>query len=213
MRRLLPRCRLAFDVGANVGEWVAHALAINPALRVHCFEPASATFAALASRGLPADRVVLNPMGLSDRPTKAVLHLHADVSQVNTLHPGMAATIAPETGTETVRLGTLDHYCETAGVSGIDYLKIDVEGHELAVLRGAADMIARRAVQYVHLEYSSAYVAAGARLGDVFQLLADAGYACHKILPTGLQATPHFSPDLENWQLSNWIFTRPGAAG
>jgi FkbM family methyltransferase len=212
MRRLLPRCALAFDVGANVGEWAAHALRINPALRVHCFEPASGTFAALtsAAAGLPADRVTFNQLGLSDRPSEAVLHLHADVSQVNTLHPGMAEQVAAETGTETIRLDTLDRYCAERGVSEIDYLKVDVEGHELAVLRGAAGLLGRRAVRFVQLEYSSAYAAAGARFGDVFRLLQAAGYTCHKILPGRLLATPTYRPDLDNWQLSNWVFARPG---
>jgi FkbM family methyltransferase len=211
MRRLLPRCAVAFDVGANVGEWVTLALDINPALSVHCFEPASTTFATLAALDLPADRVVRNQLALGDQPARATLHLHAAVPHVNTLHPGPSAAIAPETGVETVTIDTLDHYCRERGVPEIDYLKIDVEGHELAVLRGATEMIARRAVRYIHLEYGAAYVAAGARLADVFDVLAPAGYAAHKIHPGHLEPVSRYEPGLENYHLSNWIFARPGA--
>jgi hypothetical protein len=124
----------------------------------------------------------------------------------------MAEQLAPETGTETVRLETLDRYCDERGIPEVDYLKVDVEGHELAVLRGAAGLIGRRAVRYVQLEYSSAYAAAGARFADVFRLFGGAGYAGYKILPGRLLPTPAYQSDLDNWQLSNWVFARPGEA-
>ena len=36
---VLPGCRTVFDVGANRGDWTASALAANPTVTVHCFEP------------------------------------------------------------------------------------------------------------------------------------------------------------------------------
>jgi FkbM family methyltransferase len=38
---------------------------------------------------------------------------------------------------ETVKLSTLDDYCEKNSIDRIDFLKMDVEGHELKVLKGA----------------------------------------------------------------------------
>lgn len=37
MRSVLPQCSVAFDVGANVGDWTALALSINPCQKIHCF--------------------------------------------------------------------------------------------------------------------------------------------------------------------------------
>ena len=64
MRRHLPSAGVVFDVGANVGEWTAVAVGINPRASYHCFEPSPATFAVLAKRGFPAN-VRLNNFGLS----------------------------------------------------------------------------------------------------------------------------------------------------
>jgi FkbM family methyltransferase len=206
MRRLLPDCRIAFDVGANVGDWAKLALAINPSLNIHCFEPASATFADLRDRNFPAERVTLNPVGLGDVPSKAVLHLHT-VSHVNSIHPGVGEGFADPTGTETIELDSLDTYCQRANITAIDYLKIDVEGHESWVLRGAAQMLQKRAIRHVQLEYGTGYLIAGTRLEQVFGLLAESGYTPYKIVPYGLEHHGEFRLRLETFQLSNWIFS------
>ena len=44
MEFILPQCMIVFDVGANVGDWTALALEINPRLQIHCFEPSAVTF-------------------------------------------------------------------------------------------------------------------------------------------------------------------------
>ena len=51
MRAVLPMCMTVFDVGANIGDWTALALSINPRLQIHCFEPSVATFQRLQGRG------------------------------------------------------------------------------------------------------------------------------------------------------------------
>ena len=50
MRAVLPKCASVFDVGANIGDWTALAMEINPQLQIHCFEPSAATFQRLQSR-------------------------------------------------------------------------------------------------------------------------------------------------------------------
>src|SRR5690349_355377 len=54
LKEWLPKCRVVVDVGAHRGDWTEAALAINPALEIHAFEPASDSFAALAAKPLPA---------------------------------------------------------------------------------------------------------------------------------------------------------------
>src|SRR5205085_6354632 len=57
-RRLLPHATIAFDVGANRGEWSAAALSINPRAEIHAFEPSPATYALLVEH--LGGRVVAN---------------------------------------------------------------------------------------------------------------------------------------------------------
>lgn len=66
MQHVLPQCSLVFDVGANVGDWTALTLDINPQLTVHCFEPSQATYQQLLTRGFPSS-VIYNSFGMSSK--------------------------------------------------------------------------------------------------------------------------------------------------
>ena len=61
IRSVLPQCKIVFDVGANVGDWTALALSINPCQKIHCFEPSKTTFQCLQTRG----GAIYNNSGLS----------------------------------------------------------------------------------------------------------------------------------------------------
>lgn len=206
MRRLLTASHTVFDVGANVGDWSKLALSIKSSLHIHCFEPASTTFEKLRVRGFPANQVTFNPIGLSDSASTATLHLH-ELSNVNSLHAGIGDELAAHTGDETITLDTLDAYCQRTNITSIDYLKIDVEGHELAVLRGATQMLTSRAIRHIQLEYGAGYLVAGGRLEHVFKLLREHEFKPHKITARGLEPVPNYHLGLENFQLSNWLFS------
>lgn len=209
LRRLLPKCKVAFDVGANVGDWTSEALAINPSLQVHCFEPSARTFAELSARKLPP-QVKLNHLAFSSEPGEATLYLHETASNLNSLYAEASSGQASVSGTETIQLQPLDDYCRSTGVERIDYLKIDTEGHELAVLRGANRMLSTHAAGYVQVEYSDGYLEAGALLRDVFTLMQGHGYRAYKITPKGLVLFEKYQSSIENFRLCNWLFAAPG---
>jgi FkbM family methyltransferase len=75
-----------------------------------------------------------------------------------------------------VETRTLDEFCESQGITGIDVLKLEVHGAEDRVLSGARHMVARRAVQVVFLELivTPAYVGQ-ADPGRIITLLQEAG--------------------------------------
>jgi FkbM family methyltransferase len=201
LRELLPGCRVVFDVGAHVGEWTALALGIAPALQMHCFEPSPASYARLEARFGALANVRLSKTGLSAEPGDATLHVHEREPDRNSLYPGGESS-------ERVRLRTLDEYCESEGIDRIDYLKVDTEGHELAVLKGAEHLLREGRVRYAQVEYGPAYLDADATLRDVMGLFADLGYRASKILPRGPEPVPGYSRELENFTLSNWLFAR-----
>jgi hypothetical protein len=59
---------------------------------------------------------------------------------------------AGETATERVKIDTLDGFCARQGVDLIAYLKIDTEGHDLAVLRGSEGMLTGQQIDIVEVE-------------------------------------------------------------
>src|SRR5688572_4483821 len=135
-RTMLPHARVVFDVGANQGDWAILAHAVNPKAVIHCFEPSAITYGLLAQRAAFA---TVNDFGLGDRDAELTLWVFSEGAVSNSLYNRVGTLAAPQ-GTETVRVQTLDGYCAARGIESIDFLKIDVEGHELAVFRGAQRM-------------------------------------------------------------------------
>ncbi len=112
---------------------------------------------------------------------------------------------------ETVRLSTFDDYCASGNIERVDFVKIDVEGHELSVLRGAKRMLNEGRVGVVQFEYGGCYIDARVLLKDIWQLVDEAkqGYAFYKIFPDRLERVDEYKQTLETFQYSNWIIAHP----
>lgn len=138
--RLLPllKGRGAFiDVGANVGSWAGPACRIFS--HVHAFEPD--TKLARALKDCAPRNLTVHAMALSDKKGVGVFsvplsngrRVEARGSLNRDANPGMAEEI------RSVSMVTLD----SLALTGIDAIKIDVEGHEEAVLAGACQTLQR----------------------------------------------------------------------
>jgi FkbM family methyltransferase len=143
LRRHLPGYRptMFFDVGANVGQSARRFLTAYPAARIYSFEPLPSIFAELVRNVASDPHVTCLNIGLSDREGAAIMIEDADCSSIRTAGPG-----------QEVQVRTLDSVCVEHGVDRIDFLKIDTEGHDLAVLRGAAQLFDERAIAAVQVE-------------------------------------------------------------
>lgn len=211
LQQVLPDCRIVFDVGANVGNWTALALTINPRIIVHCFEPSQATFSKLLEQGFP-DNVVCNNFGLGSAIEERILYVFEEASGLNSLYERHGLEngwgLLPQRNREIVRLDTLDHYCETRGIDAVDFIKVDVEGHELCVLEGARGMLERRSVKIVQFEYGGCNIDARVLLKDLFEFFDSLPYVLHKITPRGLCKVDRYDQRLENFQYQNWAAIR-----
>ncbi|MBV8168682.1 MAG: FkbM family methyltransferase [Alphaproteobacteria bacterium] len=208
---LLPDCVVAFDVGANRGDWAETALALNPALQIHAFEPGAASFAALTGRGLPA-AVRCNRLGLGAAAEQRELYALGTDTRLASLYrrTGLEDDYKIETPArgELVTITTLDAYCAEAGVAAIDYLKIDTEGHDLQVLRGGRGLVERGAVRFIQFEYGASNVESRDLLKDFFAFFAGTRYNLHKIHAEGFGHYPRYNVRLENFQYQNWLVVR-----
>jgi FkbM family methyltransferase len=159
------------DAGANVGMYTTLVALAQPTVVVHAFEPLAKAFASagrnVAANGV-ADRVHLHRAALGREETSLPLALAYRGSQ-GTLAEDVLCDV--RTGkTEQVPVVPLDTYCQRHGVEHIDILKIDVEGWEVEVLRGAQRILPRTRV--VVLEWHSLD-----RAEYAHRLLEDAGLA------------------------------------
>jgi FkbM family methyltransferase len=205
MQRVLPKSRVVFDVGANVGDWTAEALFINPRAQYHLFEPSPTTLQSLEKRAFPGN-VIVNNAGLGAAEGEMDLFVFGDGLGANSLYD-RRGTDAVEQRRERVRITTLDAYCAGRTIDRIDFLKIDVEGHELEVLRGAAGLLQARRIGVIQFEYGGTYIDARALLKDVWDLIGrlDPSRTFFKLHRDGPRRVPAYRQELETFQYSNWV--------
>jgi FkbM family methyltransferase len=169
---------VCLDIGANVGVYVLQfAHWSKPTGRVVAFEPNPVALAVLQKHvrfnGLE-ERVQIVAAAAGASPGEAVLYAAgADgMSRLETPNPALADRARPMT----VPVVTVDAYCAAEGVVP-DWLIIDVEGFELAVLAGARDIIGnRRKPPNVILEmHPNAWAWANATRAQAESLIAELG--------------------------------------
>jgi FkbM family methyltransferase len=213
---LVPRGEFhVADVGANVGLWSRSLLASASAagraadLRLHAFEPDTVAYAQLA-RELDGAPAVLSAVALSDRIGTSSFHVVAPAAGTNSLHlaPGDTATATAEI----VSTVTLDSYAARSGVPRFALVKIDTEGHDLTVLRGASALLTERRIGIVQFEYNHRWVFARAFLRDAFDFLTERGYLIGKLTPKGVEFYPAWDADLETFVEGNYVACDPSVA-
>jgi hypothetical protein len=81
-----------------------------------------------------------------------------------------------------VETTTIDRYCETNGVGKIGLLKLDIQGGELAALKGAAGVLAAGEIDLIVLEVEFAELYAEQPLFcEILSFLNEFGYALYSI--------------------------------
>lgn len=203
-----PREITAFDVGAHVGDWTASLLALADRfgceVLVHAFEPSRTAFERLRQRfgQRPAGRVRWVHAALSDQAGEGVLHMVGDLALSNSLYPPLDGE---PVGAEHVPLITLDGYCTSEGIDRIELVKIDAEGHDLAILSGASALLSSQRIEVVQFEYNYRWIAARAFLRDAFELLGGFGYRIGKVTPSGIEFYGRWDPELETYREANYL--------
>lgn len=144
---------LLIDVGANDGYWAEKFLNFFPNTHAYCFEPVSTTFDKLARRFANRAKVSVFNVAVSDATGFGTIQV-ASTSTMSTLHAyeGVRADSSTQIlRQERVTTAPLDQFSFSAE-PGVRFLKVDVQGHELEVLRGATNVL--EACDLVQLELS-----------------------------------------------------------
>lgn len=203
---LVPGPRpVLFDVGGHVGEYSDAFLKRFPGGEVVLFEPSASHMS--EARARLGDNVDYLQVAVSDREGSATLYKDADIS-------GLASLTRRDLGhrdvvmnlTETVQCRTLDSIVAERGIGRIDLLKIDVEGHELDVLRGAAETFASGKIGVVQFEFGGCNLDTRTTLKDFFALFERLGFALHLVRPAGdLARLGRYDEALEQYQTTNYV--------
>ncbi len=180
---------VALDVGAASGAWTRAVLQRVPAATVYAFEPVESSFAQLAANLDGVAHVHRCALGAAVGSAEMFAPTTADgfVGEHASLYKrdisGSRLSVDP-IGSVPVR--TLDEFCAEMAIAHVDLLKLDTEGHELAVITGAERMLAGRAVSAIQLEFGGANIDARVFLRDIIAALAPE-YRVFRLLKDGIE--------------------------
>jgi FkbM family methyltransferase len=180
---------IAFDVGANVGEYsVLLSRQCGAGGRVWAFEPVPDTYWRLR------ETLALNRCG-NVMPVQAAVSDKAGTVTMNLFEPqysawntlGKPEMVTPEGKRVSpgkfvdVPSCTLDGFCRSEKIEKINFLKVDVEGFEKAVFQGAAELLRERRVDCVCFEISQEPLkGASATSRSIFEALEAFGYLAYR---------------------------------
>jgi FkbM family methyltransferase len=170
--------RIIFDVGANFGIYSLAAVASQPRAIVHAFEPTPEIANRLqeTARLNSLDNLIVHQVAVSNHSGDAVLRRYRGERGANA---GMnyICVGAGDPEEERVPKICLDEFCRQRNISGIDLLKVDVQGHEQSVLHGVRDLLNRGRLGIVYLELNwSRGPRSSCPATESVELLAKVGY-------------------------------------
>ena len=201
-----PSSSTFIDVGANVGDWTALFLGVGGVeKRGLLLEPSSSALAKLQERFRESGNIELVHAAVSDEPGESTFYEEANAGETSSLVPTFSVN-----GAQGVRVAvtTVDEAAAKAGLSYVDFLKVDTEGYDYHVLRGAGRLLSEQSVGIIQFEYNRPWVAAGSTLSSAITFLQSFGYKLFLLRSTGIHPF-NYARYGEFYSCSNFVAVSP----
>jgi FkbM family methyltransferase len=212
-RHFLKRYLMSFqeptvmDIGANEGSYIMDVLAMNESAQTFAFEPHPVTYSRLLSRVSGLKNVT--PVNAACGSTTGQFLLYDYAGSQGTEHASLHARVIEEihrgqSDQHIVDVVDLDTFAAQYGISLIHLVKIDAEGHELEVLKGAANLLRENRIRAIQFEFNEMNVVSRVFFKDFYDLLPN--YKFYRMLRDGLVALdPYSAIDCELFAFQNVV--------
>lgn len=192
MRRLVKPGMTCIDLGANAGYFTLFlSKVVGNRGTIYAFEPTKNTYTRLRNNlGLNrADNVVAEELAISSYCGEILFHEGPsgyDVYNTSGKLVPQLDTVAAQFTNRNIAAVTLDKYCSTHGIRNVNFIKIDIEGGELAALKGAEQIITNSPRLSMVIEVSPELaVSSGYKTADLLGWLTDRGFDLFLIQNSG----------------------------
>lgn len=194
---------ILFDVGANDGKYIEEMCSVfnrNTPV-IYGFEPSKFTYEKLVKKFENDPNIHLKQIGLAANKGEMQLYYNEQGSgwaslyerQVSEFNKGLSQS-------EVVSLDTLDNFCLANDIDHVDFMKIDVEGHELEVLKGGKETL--KNIRFIQFEFSFANYDSRTFMKDFFEILND--FKIYRILQNGIRELS-YDPRYEIMMTTNFL--------
>ena len=141
-----------FDVGANTGQTLRLFADIFPRSTIYSFEPVYSSFRKLKKNNSHVENAKLFQIGFSDKKSRVKIYHQSD-SGLNSIKKSInKPDINLDNSFEEITIDTIDSFCERNHINQIDLLKIDAEGMDLKVIKGAKALMKSHKIKYLLIE-------------------------------------------------------------
>lgn len=138
---------VVFDVGANDGRTIERLQRHLPSPRIFAFEPVAATYDVLAQQTSRYPNVERFQLALGNETGRRDIYLNESAA-LNSLYWAWGSS----EGLESIEITTIDAFLSERALDRIHLLKVDTEGHDLEVLKGAEQALSASRVGIIMVE-------------------------------------------------------------
>jgi FkbM family methyltransferase len=199
-----------FDVGSNNGLWSIEVVKkFGNNLKLHIFEPQQKCYCVLIDK---FDKTVrINRLALGVEEGSMTLFSNHSGSEIASLYEQdvYKGTNKSMQFKETINVTTIDKYCYEEKIHKINFLKLDVEGNELDVLKGSQLILTSSGIDFLQFEFGVPNLYSRTFLKDFFEIL-DNKYVIFRIANKRLYRLDKYSPELEIFQTTNYLCVNKG---
>ncbi|MBB1284676.1 FkbM family methyltransferase [Flavisolibacter sp. BT320] len=198
---------IIFDVGANIGEYT---LALGKKFHlanIYSFEPNLASFKTLLKTTEGYDNIKPVNLGVGKGCCKEKIYSYSTnpASEHASVFKDVLTDIhrADNFVSQEIDIIDLTTFCHSKSIKFIDLLKIDTEGYEMEVLKGAESLIRNRQIGIIQFEFNEMNVISKVFLKDFYQLLRD--YKFFRLCPAGMIPLGEYNPSNEVFKYQNIV--------
>ncbi len=197
---------VVFDIGANVGAYASEVISVfGEDAQLYCFEPLRKAYAALNAAVAGRKNVRTYDFGFGEKDEAVTLYSDSGDSMLASCYPRRMDHLGVDMKhTEIIALRRLDDFCGESGIGHIHLLKLDVEGGELGVLKGASSLIASNAIDLIQFEFGACNIGSRTFFQDYFYLL-NPRYRIHRVLKDGFAPVDTYKEAYEVFITTNYL--------
>ena len=200
---------ILFDIGANVGNYSmmlkTNSNKNNLNYKIHLFEPTQYCFNEILKKFRNKNKFILNNFGISHRNSKSKIYYDNEGSGLASLYHRELKHYSIERGkAEEIMLRRLDEYIEENAIKHINFMKIDIEGHELRAFEGMGDYLNCNFIDFIQFEYGGANLDSHSSLLEIYNLFENRGFNVAKVMVNGLEVRK-YKPFMDNFNYANYV--------
>lgn len=199
---------ISFDIGANIGRYCQLLNDSFPESEIYAFEPNPYTFEILKKNTQSKNIKIFN-FGFGTNNIKSKIYTYKDdlISGHASIYEKFKDVINKDTAIKEVlaidiEIKTLDSFCFEYGLTYLDFVKIDAEGSEFNIIKGATKLIERNRIGIIQFEFNVTNILSRTFLKDFYDTLS-LNYNFYRIDTCRLISLGRYNSDNEIFKYQN----------